>query len=602
MPVLAPSNAFIDAIRFGAQIVVADLTVFEYSVLGAIAQTFALPVSACQITNDRNSAIRRSGSLSVELTPSVPPPALLPTAPPTPGSPQPLAPFGNEVAISLGLASNSNATPKAVVTGSIAANALQLQVADLTGQGLQFTLGSTICFSGSGAAPAVVGGISQQGTNTYLITLLTPGLTAAVTANTPVAPAQFVPLGLFTITSTTVDATAPNLTVTLDVSDRAFVIAARETTAPYKFPATASGTFEDEVTTLLNAAWGTYPGLPPLTFNFSDCNNPIVPKSTYNQGSNPWQMALDLAEVAGNELYFDVNGVVTAHTYPDVTTQPVSWYFTSDDSNIFSVPGHTIADGSPYQVPVGVQVHFTREGIYNDVYITGSGSQNAPGVSTSSSTATGAGGSTSTSSASPVLGHQADLNPASATYVQGPLGDLPEFVASNLLPTASQAQAMASLDLAMSVSSAWQITVSAQPNPLFDVDDVVVVNHPELGLVGPPATTTPTNVTLEGSFAQGATAVQVTAPLGQTFPLVPGDRILIGSASYLSVLEVTQVATNAWQLVLSGGLSSAQAAGAAIGIISSFTGLCMVVDTVETGVRYADVTTVTGRVIPGRYA
>lgn len=513
---IAASDAFIDTLRFGAQLVVAELTVFEYNIAGSILNQFFLPCSSAQITNDRNAATRRSGSVTVELIPSIPPPPLMPTAPPTPGKPQPLAPFGNEVAISLGLAINPNAGPLAVTTASSGEGFTVIPVADLTGEGLQFGVGDTVVFQG--ALPVVVGGVNQTGVNTYLVTVL-GGLSAEVPGNAPVNFVEFVPMGMFTITSTTVDATAPELTVTLDVSDRAFVIDARQLTTPYSFPATESGTYEDEVIALLNLAWGTYPSLPDLIFNFSDANNPIIPKATYNQGSSPWQMALDLAQVSGNELYFDQNGIVTSHRYPDVYASPVVWWFTDDSSNIFADPTHTIADGSPYQVPVGVQVTFTRDGIFNDVYITGSGSQNAPGVSTSSSTATGGGGSTSTSSASPVLGHAADTNPASATYVEGTLGDLPEFTQSSLVPTASQAQAMASLDLAMSISSSWQIEVTAQPNPVFDVDDIVVVNYPSIGLSGP-----------------------------------------------------------------------------------NGTGVCMIIDTVATGVKYADSTVVTGRVIPGRYA
>ena len=592
------SDGFIDTLRFGALLMVADLTVYEYTVSGSIQQTYSLPCSECSITNDRNSAIRRSGSITVQLTPSVPPPPLMPTAPPAPGQPQPLTPFGDEVAISLGLAVNPNAGPVAVVTGSIAAGATQLMVADLTGEGLQFTLGDTIqC---GGAAPAVVGGINEVGVNTYLVSILTP-LSTGVTANAAVSAVEFVPLGLFTITTTTIDATAPNLTITLEVSDRAYAISARQLTAPYNFPATESGTYEEEVMALLNAAWGTYPNVPGLQYNFSDCNNPIVPKSTYNQGSDPWQMALDLAAVAGNELYVDVNGIVTSHTYPDVATAPVKWWFTDDSSNVYANPGNTITAGSPYQVPVGVQVTFTRDGIYNDVYITGAGTQQAPGVSTSSSTATGTGASTSTSAASPVLGHAADNNPASATYVDGPLGDLPEFVSSNLVPTASQAAAMASLDLATSISSAWQIEVTTQPNPIFDVDDIVVVNYPSIGLVGPAATASPTGVSLEGSIAEGALAVQVTGNPAD-FPLEVGQTIIVGTATATGITGVNQVGTNSWVIDLSSGLSSAQSAGAGLGIVSSYTGLCMIVDTVTTGVRYADTTTVTGRVIPGRYA
>lgn len=515
MSLPVPSEDFVDTLRFGAILAVAELTLYEYSESGSITSQISVPCSAAQITNDRNSAQRRSGSITVELIPSVPPPPLLPTAPPTPGTPQPLAPFGNEIEIALGIAvGNTNATPLATLVNDGPMNSASLTVTDIASDTLAITVGDTIAVGS--AAPVVVDGISGSGP--YVLALQTP-LSSDQPAGTAVQLTQFVSLGLFTITSTTIESTAENLVVTLDVSDRSFVISQRQLTGPYSFPATEGGTYEEEVMALLNQVWGTYPSMPALSYSFSNFNNPIIPSANYNQGSDPWQMALDLAAVAGNELYVDENGTITSHAYPDVTTAPVVWYFTDDTSDIYSDPTKTVASGSPYTVPVAVTVTFTRDGIYNDVYITGSGTQNAPGASTSSSTATGAGGSTSTTSASPVLGHAADTNPNSATYVEGPLGILPEFTSSNLVPTASQAQAMASLDLAMSISSSWQIEVTSQPNPLFDVDDIVSVNYPSVGVVSP------------------------------------------------------------------GGL-----------------GLCMIVDTIVTGITYADVTTVTGRVIPGRYA
>ena len=515
MPIPSPSNDFVDTLRFGSFLMVAEITVYQYDYFGSPVATFYAPCSAASVTVDRNSAQRRSGSISVELVPSIPVSVLLPTAPPSSGNPEPLTPFGNEISVSLGIATgNASPTPLALLELPAPANAEAIQVNAITNNGITITNSSTIVIGN--AAPVEV--ISITGSGPYWVGF-SPPLSSAQPVGSTVQLTQFVPLGLFTTTTTTVDATASNLVITLDISDRSFIIDARELTMPYTFPATASGTYEDEVVALLNMAWGSYSNMPPLQFSFSNFNNPIVPTAHYGQGSSPWQMALDLAQVAGNELYVSCLGIVTSHVYPDVNTQAIRWWFTDDSSAIFSDPTKTIESGSPYTVPIGVQVTFTRSGIYNDVYITGSGTQNAPGASTSSSTATGGGASTSTTSASPVLGHAVDLDPGSATYVNGPLGDLPEFTSSNLVPTAAQAQAMASLDLAMSISSAWQIQITTPPNPLIDVDDIVAVYYPSVGVSGP-------------------------------------------NGEYLT----------------------------------------MIVDTVTSGVTYADTMTITGRVIPGRYS
>jgi hypothetical protein len=113
-------------------------------------------------------------------------------------------------------------------------------------------------------------------------------------------------------------------------------------------------------------------------------------------------------------------------------------------------------------------VTYTRDGIYNDFILTGTGTQNAPGSSSGSS--------------APVIAEAMDTNAQSPTYVYGPMGDIPSFVQTNLVTSSSQAQEAADNDLALSLAKAVSISINTPPNPIFDIDDVVTVNRARLGL------------------------------------------------------------------------------------------------------------------------
>ena len=293
---------------------------------------------------------------------------------------------------------------------------------------------------------------------------------AGVATPTPVVQ-QWIPMGLFSIATSTVSDTGVNCVVSLSVYDRSWVISQRKLKKPYIFPATPSGEFAEEVETLLNQVWDN--GANPLQYNIVP-TSATVPQASYNQGSDPWQAALDMANAVGYELFFDANGVVTARPIPDPSTQPATWNFTDDETAIYGdggsgSGGSTVLFGSPYSTPVDVAVTMTRDGIYNDVIVTGTGTSNAPYSNTGTS--------------QPVLASAADTNPNSATYVNGGMGDVPEFVSTNLATTSGQAQEIADNDLQAALSSAWQITISFPPGAVFiDVDDVVGITRPRIGL------------------------------------------------------------------------------------------------------------------------
>ena len=366
--------------------------------------TYYVPVSAASITVDRNAAQRRQGSFTAELVPDPSNPAYA-LIPTGPSSK--LTPFGNEVLLELGVAQS----------------------------------GGTV--------------------------------------------GEFVSLGLFTLTSVVVDDTSVDIVITCDIADRSFVISQRAFVKPYNFPATEYGYFSDEIHQLLQMVWGVNQrtGAPinnwtGLTFNITP-TNAKVPTATYDQGSDPWQAALDMAAAVGYELYFGLNGEVMGHPIPDPSVTPppgspnwgspipVTWNFTDDTVAIQAAPSRPLFS-SPFSTPIATQVTYTRSGIFNDIYITGTGMSNAP--------------FSNTGNYEPVIAERFDNYPGSATNIST-LGDLPEFVASNMVVSSDQANATAENDLVNSISSSWQCMITASPNPLFDVDDVVTITRPRVGLV-----------------------------------------------------------------------------------------------------------------------
>ena len=466
MPVISPSSAFVDNLRFGATLVLAQLTVYSKGQ----PTEYVVPISTLSITVDRNAAQRRTGNITAEITPTVPPPAIHPT---NPSSAQ--APFGNEVFIQVGIAAQQGALYAAAPLGASSVEVYNPE---------QIVVGSMISFPGDGNQYSVT---DITGSNTpYTLQLGTP-LLVAEAAGTPVNHnPQWVPLGLFAIATTTVDDTSLDLVTTLEVYDRSWVISQRQFIQAYIFPMTPSGNFVDEMEFLLNFVWGTnqatgtpIPESPPLQYNITPTSL-SVPAATYDQGSDPWQAAMDMAECVGYELYFDVNGNVVGHPIPNPFTRPVTWNFTDDPTNIFGTGGSGSGGGSAsllgsvYSTPTGVQNNMTRDGIYNDVYITGVGTSNAPYSTTGSD--------------APVLAEAADISPAtvSPTSIYGPMGDIPEFVSSNLVSSGAQALVMAKSELLLTLSSSWTITLTIPPNPMFDIDDVVTVTHARVGLANVP--------------------------------------------------------------------------------------------------------------------
>lgn len=269
----------------------------------------------------------------------------------------------------------------------------------------------------------------------------------------------WVPLGRFQIATSTIDDTGVDMTTNLDLYDRSWAIAQRELLTAYNLPA-AGGDLQSEVEALIATAWtGSKTGKVPWTYSITPSTSGYtVPAGTLNQGQDPWQACLDLAASCNYELFFDVNGNVVGKPVPDPGSQPVVWNFTGNALSVTGQPYNPVG-GTPYTTPIDVTLAMTRDGVSNDFFVSATGSNNTP-----------------------VQEQVYDNNPASPTYVNGPMGNIPTFIYDANITTGAEATGEATYDLQSSLGQVWTLAVDTPPNPLFDIDDVCTMTWPRLGL------------------------------------------------------------------------------------------------------------------------
>jgi hypothetical protein len=310
------SNGFIDALRWGSNLWSAQLTLWSNNA----PTTITLPVSAGSFTADRNSEQRRTGSLTVEFVPSVPPQQVMLNGTAHNQMPlipsDPLAPFGNEVQISL----------------------------------------TCIC-------PDI--GQTVQGQNgwvpigTFPIATTTAGDIGADFAVTLELYDRSWPFSQWALKS---NYTVPNA----DRSLRGEVIALLSSVWNTNGPG-AGGV---PVPTWISAP------------TFSGTSVWACPAGVYQQGQDPWKACLDMATSAGYELFLDVNGLLTMKPTPGspagglLSSLSVNWNLNPAEVSASAGELHPVS-GSPYSTPSAVTLSMTRNGITNDVFVSATGPNNA---------------------------------------------------------------------------------------------------------------------------------------------------------------------------------------------------------------------------------
>lgn len=242
---------------------------------------------------------------------------------------------------------------------------------------------------------------------------------------------EFVPLGIFLITRTTISETPEGLVIQLDGYDRAKRFEYNRLTAPYKI---ASGT---NVVTAIQELLESKDANVEFA---STTTNYTTPKVVLEEQTDVWSGALQLAQAIGYTVYFDNDGLCRIEPVPDIDDSPVVW--TYDTSQVTSTL-------------LGIEQTFDRELTYNHVIASGE---------TSGTTA-------------PVRGEAFDNDPESPTNIDGKLGDVPYFMVSPFIVTADQAEDAARRQLQKVIGGVEEMSFNAIVNPAHQPDDFVLVKH-----------------------------------------------------------------------------------------------------------------------------
>lgn len=148
-----------------------------------------------------------------------------------------------------------------------------------------------------------------------------------------------------------------------------------------------------------------------------------------------YEVLSTLANGLGKVFYFNGSGVLRFETAPDE-----------------SVPLWTVNAGAN-GVMVQADRSISRDGVYNALVVTGEG----------------------TDEMTPVRAVAYDAQESSPTYFFGPFGQVPRFYSSPFITTATQAQNAARNMLQRSLGAAYDVGLSAVPNPALKPYDPIRV-------------------------------------------------------------------------------------------------------------------------------
>jgi hypothetical protein len=249
---------------------------------------------------------------------------------------------------------------------------------------------------------------------------------------------EYVPLGVFVLTSVTVEAAGNGVQLTVEGSDRSLRIARNRWSAPFRI---GPGTLAvDGLTALLTDRWADCPiAFDPLTEVIEGGWT-----ATPGESSDPWADAVALAAGLGLDLAFNAAGWATLKQIPDVTSaDPVATYIDGDHALVTRITRG-----------------LTMDGRYNGVIVSG---ESPEGVA-------------------PVTAQAWDDDPSSPTCRTGRLGEVPRFYTSSLITTVAQAQATADAMLRKELGAAESVSWTQVQNPAHDAYDVIAITRPEVGV------------------------------------------------------------------------------------------------------------------------
>lgn len=249
-----------------------------------------------------------------------------------------------------------------------------------------------------------------------------------------------VPLGVFRIVSVDVKRDAGGITLDVSGEDRAWTIARRTMTDPFSV---ARGTnIADALAAILT---DRYPQIA-TAFTPTSFTTPNLTPGADGQ-TDPWDYCRQLANAAGQELFFAADGTCTTQPIPSLSGAPSVATFDEDGDS----------------VTLDVSRSLSVDGVVNTLTVSAEG--------------TDVGNLTWTSTAQ-------DTDPLSPTNVSSAYGVVKELVSTPFpigTPSdTSQTDYMAQALLQTYIGQPFEMTIL--PNPTLDVRDVITVRSTRLGI------------------------------------------------------------------------------------------------------------------------
>jgi len=249
---------------------------------------------------------------------------------------------------------------------------------------------------------------------------------------------EYVPLGVFILTTVEITDTPNGVKITVQGSDRSLKVM-RAKFVDHEFYID-SGTAKE--TAIKNLLVNRYPSVQ-TAFGATGQTTGIIYPTLERESSDPWKEALKIAESAGMDLYFDENGIARMRSIPDPDVGLV---------------GATYADGSE-SVITELSRNLSSDETYNGVIYTGEGTNLSIGV----------------------IGEAWDYNPASPTYRYS-YGDVPLFKSSAIILTVGEATTAAEAELRKVIGASEKISWSQIVNPAHDVFDLIKITRSPSGV------------------------------------------------------------------------------------------------------------------------
>lgn len=241
---------------------------------------------------------------------------------------------------------------------------------------------------------------------------------------------EYVPLGVFVITSVEISDRVDGVEIKVNGVDRSFWVASNPWTQPYQV---ASGGLSAVLTELLS---NRYPGITVSFPTVTTVVNQMVLGT--DMDNDPWKDAVQIAEEAGYDLYFDQDGSCVLAAFPTLEGSSVVATY-SEDSNA---------------VVLDMSRQMTVEGTYNGIVFV-----------------------VETSQTNPIRVEVYDEDPDSPTYRYGKFGQRTKMVSSTTVKTVEDARAAATALLNRYLGSQEQVSWTQIVNPAHDANDLIFISN-----------------------------------------------------------------------------------------------------------------------------